>query len=120
MAIFIRYLGYRAIPSANDTALNVPLAMEAGLGEAGRSGLLITRKFGPRVRLCKVFTDLPLLNDTYKPFGVTEFCKVCKKCAIHCPFQAIPDGDMTTDGHNISNHSGILKYYSNYEKCFQF
>ncbi|MBU2498970.1 MAG: 4Fe-4S dicluster domain-containing protein, partial [Proteobacteria bacterium] len=77
-------------------------------------------KFGPRVRLFKVFTDLPLSYDSYEPFGVTEFCRVCKKCAIHCPSQAIPYGDMTTEGHNISNHSGVLKWYSNYEKCFQF
>jgi len=120
MAIFIRHLGYRAIPSGNDTALSIPLAMAAGLGEAGRHGILITRKFGPRVRLCKVFTDLPLHYDSYQPFGVTEFCQVCRKCAIHCPSQAIPYGDMTTEGHNISNHSGILKWYSDYEKCFQF
>ena len=119
-AVFIRHLGYRAIPSGNDTALSVPLAMAAGLGEAGRQGLLITKKYGPRVRLCKVFTDLPLTYDSYQPFGVTEFCRVCKKCAIHCPSQAIPYDDMTTEGHNISNHPGVLKWYSNYEKCFQF
>ena len=119
-AVFIRHLGYRAIPSGNDTALNVPLAVAAGLGEAGRHGILITEKYGPRVRLCKVFTDLPLAQDAYRPFGVTEFCRVCKKCAIHCPSQSIPHGEMTTEGHNSSNHAGVLKWYSNYEKCFQF
>ncbi len=120
LAVFIRGLGYRAIPSGNDTALSVPLAMAAGLGESSRAGILITRKFGPRVRLCKVFTDLPLQYDTYQPFGVEEFCRVCKKCALHCPSQSIPHGDMTTEGHNISNQSGILKWYSNLEKCFSF
>ncbi len=120
MATFIRGLGYRAIPSGNDTALSVPLAMAAGLGEMGRLGFLITEKFGPRVRLCKIFTDLPLSYDTYRPFGVKEFCKVCKKCATKCPGQAIPHGDMTTEGHNISNQSGILKWYVNAEKCFAF
>ena len=120
MAIFIRHLGYRAIPSGNDTALSIPLAMAAGLGEAGRHGILITRKLGPRVRLCKVFTDLPLHYDSYQPFGVKEFCQACKKCAIHCPSQAVSYGEMTTEGHNISNHSGSLKWYSNYERCFQF
>lgn len=120
LAVFIRHLGYRAIPSGNDTALNVPLAMAAGLGEAGRQGLLITKKYGPRVRLCKVFTDLPLIHDRYEPFGVTEFCRVCKKCAIHCPSQAIPEGDMERRGHNISNHDGVLKWYPDYEKCYKF
>jgi reductive dehalogenase len=120
LAIFIRGLGYRAIPSGNDTALSVPLAMAAGLGESSRAGILITKKFGPRVRLCKVFTDLPLHYDSYQPFGVEEFCRICKKCALHCPSQSIPYGDMTTEGHNISNQSGILKWYSNLEKCFAF
>lgn len=120
MATFIRGLGYRAIPAGNDTALSIPLAMAAGLGEWSRMGLLITEKFGPRVRLCKVFTDLPLKYDAYHAFGAVEFCKTCKKCATHCPSQAIPHGDMTTEGPNISNHSGVLKWYVDAEKCFGF
>ena len=120
VATFIRGLGYRAIPSGNDTALSIPLAMAAGLGEGSRMGLLVTEKYGPRVRLCKVFTNLPLEDDTYHGFGVMEFCKTCRKCATHCPSQAIPYGDMTTAGPSISNQSGILKWYVDPEKCFAF
>ncbi|MGD9032480.1 MAG: reductive dehalogenase, partial [Desulfobacteraceae bacterium] len=120
MATFVRGLGYRAIPSGNDSALSIPLAMAAGLGEMGRLGLLITKEFGPRVRLCKVFTDLPLSYDSYQPVGAKEFCKDCKKCANHCPSQAISHGEMTTEGYNISNQSGILKWYVNCERCFEF
>jgi reductive dehalogenase len=119
-ATFIRGLGYRAIPCGNDTALSVPLAMAAGLGEGSRMGLLITETFGPRVRLCKVFTDLPLAHDDYRPFGAVEFCKSCQKCATHCPSQAISRGDMTDEGPNISNHSGVRKWYVNGERCFAF
>jgi reductive dehalogenase len=120
VATFIRGLGYRAIPAGNDTALSIPLAMAAGLGEGSRMGLLITEGFGPRVRLCKVFTDLPMQVDSYRPFGVTEFCRTCKKCAKHCPSQAIPDGGMSTEGPTISNQSGILKWYVDGEKCYSF
>jgi len=120
VATFIRGLGYRAIPAGNDTALSIPLAMAAGLGEGSRMGLLVTEKFGPRVRLCKVFTDLPLQVDAYRPFGVMEYCKTCKKCAIQCPSQAIPRGGMTTEGPTISNQSGILKWYVDGEKCYSF
>ncbi len=120
IAMFIRGLGYRAIPSGNDTALSVPLAMAAGLGEKSRMGLLITEKYGPRVRLCKVFTDLPLKYDSFRPFGVVEFCKTCKKCADNCPSKALPSGDMTMEGPNISNHSGVLKWYIDAEKCYSF
>ena len=120
LAAFVRGLGYQAVPAGNDTALSIPLAMAAGLGEWSRMGLLITEPFGPRVRLCKVFTDLPLKTDGYRPFGVVEFCKVCQKCATLCPSQAIPPGDMTSEGPNTSSHSGILKWYVNAEKCFAF
>jgi len=94
--------------------------MAAGLGEGSRMGLLITERYGPRVRLCKVFTDLPLRQDGYRGFGAPEFCRTCRKCAIHCPSQAIPHGDMTEEGPNISNQSGILKWYVDAEKCFAF
>ena len=120
LAVFIRGLGYRALPSGNDTALSVPLGLAAGLGEMGRLGLLMTKEFGPRIRISKVFTDLPLSYDTYQPLGAEAFCNDCKKCATYCPSQAIPEGEMTTEGHNISNHAGPLKWYVDCERCFQF
>ncbi|MBW1722228.1 MAG: reductive dehalogenase [Deltaproteobacteria bacterium] len=120
LAAFIRGLGYRAVPCGNDTALSIPLAMAAGLGEWSRMGLLVTERFGPRVRICKVFTDMPLQSDSYRPFGVVEFCRTCKVCAAHCPSQAISSGEMTTEGPNISSHSGIRKWYINAERCFSF
>ena len=58
-AEFIRGLGYNAIPMANDTALSIPLAVDAGLGQLGRHGLLINPKVGSRCRISKIFTDLP-------------------------------------------------------------
>lgn len=120
LAAFIRSIGYRAIPAGNDTALSVPMAMAAGLGEFSRMGLLITEKYGPRVRLCKVLTDLPLVPDRYRPFGVTEFCQTCEKCADHCPSKSIAHGDMTTVGPSISNQSGPRKWYVNPESCYAF
>lgn len=119
-ANFIRGLGYRALPSGNDSVLSVPLAMAAGLGESSRMGLLVTPEFGPRVRLCKVFTDIPLVSDSYRPFGVAEFCEDCKTCAEHCPSQAISHGPMTRHGMNVSNHSGALKWYNDHEKCLRY
>jgi reductive dehalogenase len=120
VAIFIRSMGYDAAPSGNDTALSIPLALAAGLGETGRMGLLITPQYGPRVRLCKVFTNMPLAHDTYRPFGVKKFCDVCLKCARRCPSRAISSGAPTSQGICISNHSGVLKWYVNPEKCYHF
>ena len=45
LAQYIRNLGYQAVASMNDSALAIPLAIKAGLGEYGRHGLLITREF---------------------------------------------------------------------------
>lgn len=120
LAQFIRTLGYKAIPSGNDTGLSIPIAIDAGLGELGRNGLLISPQFGPRQRLSKVFTDLPLVADEPIEFGVTEFCRKCERCAEHCPGQAIIFGDMIDQPLNISNSPGQLKWPVNCEKCFAF
>jgi epoxyqueuosine reductase QueG len=53
-------------------------------------------------------------------FGVTEFCEACKKCAKHCPPQAIPHGPRTVEPLNKSNAGGVLKWYADLEKCFKF
>lgn len=121
VATFVRQLGYHAIPCGNDTALSVPLAIQAGLGELGRNGILITPKYGPRVRLCKVFTDLPLKADQPITFGVQKFCESCKKCANECPSKAITqDTKPTMSGPTISNNPGARKWYINPEKCLAF
>ncbi len=120
LAQFLRRIGYSAIPTGNDTAMSIPYAVQAGLGELGRNGILVTPKYGPRVRLCKVFTDLPLAYDKPIQFGVKEFCDACKKCADLCPGQAIPDGERTKEGPNKSNSHGPLKWYVDGRKCYEF
>jgi epoxyqueuosine reductase len=117
---FLNQVGYNSIPMGNDTAMSIPLAIEAGLGELGRNGVLVTRKYGPRVRLCKVFTNIPLVADEPIEFGVAEFCKVCSKCADNCPANAISRGERTQEPLNASNAGGALKWYVDGEKCFGF
>ncbi|MFX1574138.1 MAG: reductive dehalogenase [Promethearchaeota archaeon] len=121
---FIRNLGYKAIQCGNDTALSIPLAIDAGLGALGRHGLLITPEFGPRVRICKVFTDLPLVSDTPNSDfikTVANKCKNCFKCAEACETEAITKKkDPDFNSPTISNNPGVNKYYVNVEKCFEF
>jgi epoxyqueuosine reductase QueG len=57
----------------------------AGLGWIGRSCLLITPQFGPRVRWVTVLTDAPLPSGT--PMG--EACGFCRACVDACPVRAI-------------------------------
>jgi len=120
LAQYIRGLGYKAIPNGNDTACSIPIAIDAGLGELARNGLLITPEFGPRVRLCKVFTDLPLVPDRPIEFGVWDFCMKCERCAEECPSRAIMYGEPTEKPNNISNREGLLRWPINAEKCFAF
>jgi reductive dehalogenase len=120
MAKFIAMLGYKAIACGNDTALSIPLAVDAGLGQLGRQGVLITPEFGPRVRLCKVLTDLPLVPTRPIDFGLTEFCGTCEKCAEYCPSQAVLYGKPTAKARTYSTSPGLLKWPVNGEKCIQY
>lgn len=117
---YLRNLGYRAVASMNDSSLAIPTAIQAGLGEYSRLGLLITREFGPRIRLGKVFTDLPLAHDVPIRFGVREFCEVCRRCAEACPVKAIPMGEPSTERHNESNLAGTRKWSVDGEACFGY
>jgi reductive dehalogenase len=120
IAQFIRNMGYQAVASLNDTAQCVPYAIQAGLGEYGRHGLVITRQYGPRLRFGKIFTDMPLAHDGPADFGVRKFCDICRKCSGSCPPKAIPDGAPDGAIHNQSNFQGIRKWNVDGEKCFRF
>ena len=116
LADFIRSLGYPArahIAGSNYQAVLPPLAWQAGLGELGRLGVIITHKYGPRARLGLVTTDLPLIPDEPRVWGIQEFCQKCQKCARNCPAQAIPKGEKTEE-------NGVLKWVLKREECYRF
>ncbi len=115
LAGYCSRLGYRARAhvDGNYRVLATAAAVDAGLGEIGRLGLLITPTHGPRVRLAAVTTDLPLVPDAPRPFGVQEFCRICLKCAHCCPGQAI-----SHDGRHEVN--GYLKWQSSQEDCYRY
>jgi ferredoxin len=96
LAIAIRDLGFRARAhiDGNYQVICPLVARDAGLGEIGRMGLLMTPRHGPRVRIGVVTTDMPLATspDLRIP-AIEEFCRLCEKCAKVCPSQAIPYGD---------------------------
>jgi len=104
----------------NDTALAIPYALKAGLGEYGKHGLVITPEFGTSVRFGKIFTDMPLGHDRPVSFGVKEMCDICNACSKACPSRAIPDNQPSTDRHNKSNITGIRKWSIDGEKCFSY
>jgi epoxyqueuosine reductase len=120
LVTYIRNLGFNAIGSMNDTALVIPYAVKAGLGEYGRNQMVITPEFGPRVRFSKIFTDMPLLHSRPDQRGVREFCDICTKCADACPPKALPYGPPTAEPQNSSTIKGVKKWSADCEKCFGY
>ena len=69
-----------------DTVVLRPAAVEAGLGEMGTNGVILTKDYGPRIFLFGVVTNAVLKPD--KPFG-KELCDNCGKCIEVCPAREI-------------------------------
>ncbi len=116
LAACIRRLGYtaRAHIDGNYEVVCPLVARDAGLGEIGRMGLLMTPRQGPRIRLAVVTTNLALVTDsrTFDP-TVIDFCEHCQKCAHNCPAQAIPT-------HTRQQIDGVLRWQINSEACFTY
>jgi reductive dehalogenase len=115
LADTIRRLGYRARAhvDGNYRVICPLVAKDAGLGELGRMGLLMTPRLGPRVRIAVVTTDLPLAPDSSVSESSTlDFCLRCRKCAEACPSRAIsfdpPEGD----------EKGVRRWRIDAEACF--
>ncbi len=103
LAFYIRELGYNARAHIDGNYLLTPnvVAVDSGLGEFGRLGLLVTKEHGPCVRIAVVTTDMPLIPDKPKEFGLERFCKLCKLCASNCPAKALSFDDDTTTWHSV-------------------
>jgi len=116
LSFFLRNLGFeaRAHIDGNYEVVCPLVARDAGLGEIGRMGLLMTPKLGPRVRIAVVTTDAPLKIDdrNYDP-SVEDFCTKCLKCADACPASAISKRDK-----ELIN--GVKRWKIDQEKCFTY
>jgi ferredoxin len=116
LAQFLRNLGYpaRAHIDGNYRVVAPLVARDAGLGEIGRMGLLMTPGLGPRVRIGVVTTTLELETDSYFPdASVLHFCKICTKCADCCPSRAIPSEAR-------EEVDGVVRWRIDSESCFRF
>jgi len=114
LAKFIRKLGYdaRAHIDGNYEVICPLVARDAGLGDIGRMGLIMTPKLGPRVRIAVVTTNLPVnINHPLNDSSMIDFCTICKKCADSCPGQAISfeKQEMIND---------VMRWQINQEACF--
>ena len=121
-------LGYNAFPIAASQSDNTDgveyrgvfphktAARLSGLGFIGKSGLLLTQKYGSKVRFATVLTDMPLKADL--PI-LENMCKGCTICEKACPGGAI-SGKIYQEGmsredffdaekcsHNMKNYMDV-------------
>jgi reductive dehalogenase len=115
LACYIREMGYpaRAHHYGRGDVNPIPLAVNAGLGELGRYGMLIHEGYGSRLHLSVVTTDLPLAVDEPVDIGVEDFCKLCMKCARTCPSHSISFGGK-------EDFNGVEKYRINVNTCYKY
>jgi epoxyqueuosine reductase len=116
VASFIQQLGYYALPHTPGNSYDLmvpPIAIDAGLGEQGRNGILITPELGCNIRPAIITTNLPLKPDKPIDIGVQDFCKHCKICAENCP-----SGALTMDGP--VEVRGYKRWLINASKCHNF
>jgi epoxyqueuosine reductase len=62
------------------------VATRAGLGWIGKTDLLITQKFGPRLRLTSILLKIPVIPVS-KPMDISR-CGTCNICVEICPAKA--------------------------------
>jgi len=99
IAAYLRSLGYRAVCHMDGESELVlpPIAARVGIGQIGRHGLIVNKRYGSRIRLGAITTDAELTLDTPVDFKLPKACEACRKCATLCPVGAIPQGSIIDD-----------------------
>jgi hypothetical protein len=116
LAGFLMKLGYdsRAHIDGDYEVICPLVARDAGPGEIGRMGLLMTPGIGPRIRIAVVTTGASLVADKYQSNpNMIEFCRICKQCADCCPGNSIPDGEM-------QDIDGVKRWKIDSDTCYKF
>ena len=113
---FIQEAGGKALPIPASQVLDKKewfsyishkaVALAAGIGWQGKSLLVVHPRFGPRIRLVTVLTDLSLKPDKPKK----NLCGNCTACTDACPSQAIKN--VNTAYHYQSRDEAL-----HFERC---
>ena len=121
LADHIRSLGYHAqVHSPNDNSgAYIPMFVEAGLGQLGANGQLLSPHFGSRARLMVISTDAVVTHDEPIDYGIHAFCSICQVCVNRCPGRALMRDKVWWRG--VQKHKLIYKrcrpVMARYEGC---
>jgi epoxyqueuosine reductase QueG len=117
-AEYLQSKGYRAYAKTRANVQEHPgyrtdlphktVATRAGLGWIGKSALLVTREFGPAVRISSLLTDAPLTLG--EPINESK-CGNCTACVVNCPGKAISGKlwDVTMDRDDFFDAAACRK-----------
>lgn len=111
VAQHIRDMGWDA-QAAIHGFLQIPAAVEAGLGQLGKHGSMISKDLGSMYRLGAVATNLPLVLDEPEDIGVDDFCARCQACTTNCPPHAIFDTKQMVRGRE--------RWYVDFDTCIPY
>jgi epoxyqueuosine reductase QueG len=81
------------------------IAEAAGLGRVGMSSLLITEKFGPRIRLAMCLAEAVLEPGKEIDYNI---CRYCNVCVLKCPAKAL---DRPKDGEAYAINKFACREY---------
>jgi epoxyqueuosine reductase len=110
LAEMLHERGYRAhAHSVDGETVHIHYGVEAGLGQLGVNGQLLTPQAGSRAKLTIITTNAVLVHDGPVDYGIEAICDACQVCVRRCPVGAIPTARR--------EYRGIVKSKLNMKRC---
>ena len=123
LSVYLNNKGYKAVFFPRDAYGDISVLVNkpeaafshviaskyAGLGTIGYNHTLITKEFGPRVRLVSIFTDAVISPNNMLKDDLCIKCKLCQKC---CPTSAFTTTDTliaNMDKYKCAKYHAQLK-----------
>jgi ferredoxin len=107
---FLHAQGIRAeLHALAGPLVNIHFAVEAGLGQLGLNGQLLTPHAGSRCRIAVITTNATLEHGGPVDYGIHKICDACQVCVKRCPPGAIPN--------RRQDHRGVKKAKIKPERC---
>ena len=110
LARLLHSKGFRAdVGGPTGPSVSIHYAVQAGLGQLGLNGQLLTPQAGSRCRITLIHTNAQLVHDQPVDYGINAICDECRACVRRCPPGAIPQ--------RRAYHRGVLKAKIKSDRC---